>query len=110
LILPCFCLQQYPLSICEGDCDTDAGTCSQDLWQINMRYLSHDILLLTLLLSTFLDGPDCIDEMVCFQRDEDEPVPGCEGVGDFSIDYCVGPNQTVDATASIQLALEGNSR
>jgi len=48
--------------------------------------------------------------MVCFQRDEDEPVPGCEGVGDFSIDYCVGPNQTVDATASIQLALEGNSR
>ncbi|CAB9521159.1 beta-induced protein ig-h3 [Seminavis robusta] len=34
---------------------------------------------------------DCIDELVCFQRDLLEPVPGCSGEGLASIDYCVKP-------------------
>ncbi|CAB9505694.1 expressed unknown protein [Seminavis robusta] len=31
---------------------------------------------------------DCEGDLVCFQRQMDEPVPGCSGDGDMSIDYC----------------------
>jgi hypothetical protein len=35
---------------------------------------------------------DCLDELVCFQRDYLERVPGCSGQGTPSYDYCIaGP-------------------
>ena len=35
---------------------------------------------------------DCIDELICFQRDYEEPVPGCRPGQNFaSVDYCVAP-------------------
>ena len=38
---------------------------------------------------------DCLDNLVCFQRDGDEEVPGCAGTPERSADYCVFP---ADAT------------
>lgn len=38
---------------------------------------------------------DCLDNLVCFQRDGDEEVPGCGGAPERSADYCVFP---ADAT------------
>jgi hypothetical protein len=32
---------------------------------------------------------DCVDELICFQRDNVEPVPGCIGIGVPSYDYCI---------------------
>eukprot|EP00980_Cylindrotheca_fusiformis_P000758 scaffold175_cov153-Cylindrotheca_fusiformis.AAC.10 len=48
----------FPLGLCEGDCD---------------------------------DDPDCEDGLVCFQRDENESVPGCSGGSSDSsrTDYCI---------------------
>jgi hypothetical protein len=34
---------------------------------------------------------DCLDELICFQRDYLERVPGCSGQGTASYDYCVAP-------------------
>jgi hypothetical protein len=34
---------------------------------------------------------DCLDELVCFQREYLERVPGCSGQGTASYDYCVAP-------------------
>lgn len=62
---------------------------------------------------------DCLDDFVCFQREMFEPVPGCAGEGDASIDYCTkdwsgnvavtmapvpaptGPQQPVGGSASL---------
>lgn len=33
----------------------------------------------------------CLDELVCLQRSFNEPIPGCRGVGRYSMDYCVPP-------------------
>ena len=52
---------------------------------------------------------DCIDpNMICFQRDGLEPVPGCSGLGEVSYDYCIidpnfsglRPQTTVDVSSS----------
>lgn len=36
-----------------------------------------------------LADADCLDDMVCFQRDLLDPVPGCLGEGQISYDYCI---------------------
>ena len=33
----------------------------------------------------------CLDEMICFQRNFDEIVPGCRGNARSSMDYCIMP-------------------
>jgi len=33
----------------------------------------------------------CLDELVCFQRNFEEPIPGCRGTGRLSMDYCIKP-------------------
>lgn len=46
--------------------------------------------------------------MICYQRDGLEPVPGCEGLGTASYDYCIidpnysglRPLTTVDVSSS----------
>jgi hypothetical protein len=35
------------------------------------------------------DDADCQDGLVCFQRDLDEAVDGCEGPGEEGYDYCI---------------------
>lgn len=35
------------------------------------------------------DDDDCQDGLVCLQRDFEEPVAGCEGLGEEGYDYCV---------------------
>ena len=32
---------------------------------------------------------DCIDDLICFQREASEAVPGCNGNGRRSYDYCI---------------------
>ena len=32
---------------------------------------------------------DCEGDLICFQRDLLEPVPGCSGLGQTSYDYCI---------------------
>lgn len=34
---------------------------------------------------------DCLDELVCFQRALNEPIPACRGDGMPSMDYCILP-------------------
>ena len=34
---------------------------------------------------------DCLGDLVCFQRDGLDPVPGCSGSGTNNWDYCVAP-------------------
>ena len=34
---------------------------------------------------------DCLDELICFQREYLETVPGCSGQGTPSYDYCIVP-------------------
>lgn len=34
---------------------------------------------------------DCLDELVCFQRNADEDVPGCRGKTRNTMDYCITP-------------------
>lgn len=34
---------------------------------------------------------DCGDGLLCFQRDENELVPGCVGAGELGWDYCFAP-------------------
>ena len=37
------------------------------------------------------DGDEnCEGDLICFQRDGSEPVPGCNGMGARGGDYCVG--------------------
>lgn len=43
---------------------------------------------------------DCEGDLVCMQRSALEPVPGCEGSGSPSSDYCVKPNLFSDPPAS----------
>lgn len=53
---------------------------------------------------------DCDGDLVCFQRNFNEPVPGCIGLALDYYDYCVAPDATVvpvDATAPILLAPPG---
>ncbi len=38
----------------------------------------------------------CKIGLKCFQRDSLEPVPGCEGSGEYGYDYCVVPELTGD--------------
>lgn len=35
------------------------------------------------------DHSDCQGDLMCMQRIADEPVPGCQGRTEFSVDYCV---------------------
>lgn len=49
----------HTLGLCEGDCDTNA---------------------------------DCDYSLVCFERDDFAPVPGCNGEGEEHFDYCVLPS------------------
>lgn len=37
----------------------------------------------------------CLDELICFQREYLEPVRGCRGLGRVSYDYCVKPLPSV---------------
>jgi len=37
----------------------------------------------------FCFSSDCLDNLVCFQRDALEPVPGCIGAGLAAYDYCI---------------------
>ena len=34
---------------------------------------------------------DCAGDLICMQRIANEPVPGCQGPGEFSADYCAKP-------------------
>lgn len=34
---------------------------------------------------------DCQDGLVCYQRDEGMPVPGCDGTAEGHYDYCIDP-------------------
>jgi hypothetical protein len=38
----------------------------------------------------------CAPGLKCFQRDGDEPVPGCDGTGLISHDYCYDPSDASD--------------
>eukprot|EP00980_Cylindrotheca_fusiformis_P014675 scaffold3995_cov45-Cylindrotheca_fusiformis.AAC.1 len=51
---------------------------------------------------------DCESGLVCFQRDENESVPGCSGgSSDGSrTDYCIVPSNKSDSTSSSTLPLE----
>lgn len=36
--------------------------------------------------------PDSQGSLKCYQRDGNESIPGCEGIGEFGADYCYGTN------------------
>ena len=38
---------------------------------------------------------DCAGDLICFQRDGSEPVPGCVGVAEDESDYCIRPPQVL---------------
>jgi hypothetical protein len=40
---------------------------------------------------------ECAGDLICFQRDENEVVPGCVGVAEEERDYCVQPPQELVA-------------
>ena len=42
---------------------------------------------------------DCDGDLICFERDSYEAVPGCSGKGISGTDYCVSPND-VNGTAT----------
>ena len=41
---------------------------------------------------------DCDGDLLCFQRDRYETVPGCSGKGISGTDYCASPNDVDDPT------------
>ena len=47
------------------------------------------------------DG-DCAPGLVCFQRDDDTPIPGCTGETENTLpgDFCYNPNPTASPTAA----------
>ncbi|CAB9510452.1 expressed unknown protein [Seminavis robusta] len=47
---------------------------------------------------------DCLDDLICFQRDHVEPVPGCVGTGSVSYDYCI-----IDPYATASPTMDPNS-
>lgn len=47
---------------------------------------------------------DCKADHVCHQRNGDEPVPGCSGTADSTVDYCVARGGGVLTAASVALS------
>jgi len=50
---------------------------------------------------------DCSGDLVCFERSEYEPVPGCVGAGNNGVDYCTAatPPPTPSPTVSVEPTL-----
>ena len=49
---------------------------------------------------------DCLDDFICYQRDALEPVPGCGGPGEQSVDYCIVAEGGTATIAPTQLTTQ----
>ena len=56
-------------------------------------------------LSNYQINMQCADGLICFFRSGAQDVPGCSGVGDYGVDYCiVAPERVSEATSAPSLA------
>jgi hypothetical protein len=47
------------------------------------------------------DDDECAGDLICFQRDGTEVVPGCVGVPEEKVDYCIKPPQELVESVAI---------
>jgi len=79
---------------------------------VSFAGLSFSALGILLTLLGHLLADDCLDDLVCYQRDNDEMVPGCIGIGLVSYDYCIvdpentnRPQSTVDYGSNPEVSI-----
>jgi len=41
---------------------------------------------------------DCVGDLICYQREEGDPLPGCEGTPSSKTDFCIKPEFTYQPT------------
>lgn len=75
----------FPIGLCSGDCDLGKRDSRpyeyiSFVWFLNVRAVLKPI------------DTDCEGDLVCYSRSNFDPVPGCQGEGEESFDYCVPPD------------------
>mmetsp|Transcript_58505 Transcript_58505/g.174215 ORF Transcript_58505/g.174215 Transcript_58505/m.174215 type:complete len:949 (-) Transcript_58505:905-3751(-) len=112
------CDKKRPCGLCEGDCERDNDACGPGFVclerngneavpgcagegenkvdycyrpELKYRYQCHEKFPCGMCQGDCDDDLGCLPGLRCYQRETDEPVPGCTGDGNTRVDYCYDP-------------------